>query len=84
MEMTERGLTTVSDPSALFLADRRPNAYGSVVGCILEGARPLCVEVQALVSENLSAISRRISQATDGGRLAMLDCDRARTRRRFR
>ena len=29
MEMTESGLASVADPSALFLADRRPDAPGS-------------------------------------------------------
>src|SRR5206468_12855781 len=50
MEMTELGLTAVNDPSALFLADRRPGATGSVVAPIMEGSRPLCVEMQALVA----------------------------------
>ena len=38
------------DPSALFLADRRPGTPGSVVAPVLDGHRPLLVEVQALVA----------------------------------
>ena len=49
-EMTERGLLGVPDPSALFLTDRRPGASGSVVAPVLEGARPMLVELQALVA----------------------------------
>jgi DNA repair protein RadA/Sms len=73
MEMTEGGLTPVADPSALFLADRRVGGAGSVVTGVLEGSRPVCVEAQALVaSDKSAAIARRIAQAIDGGRLAML------------
>ncbi len=72
MEMTEQGLTPVADPSALFLADRRVDAPGSVVAAVMEGARPLCVEAQALVAPKSAPIPRRIAQAVDNSRLAML------------
>jgi DNA repair protein RadA/Sms len=72
MEMTEGGLTPVADPSALFLADRRAQAPGSVVAAVMEGARPLCVEAQALVAPKTAALPRRIGQAVDNSRLAML------------
>jgi DNA repair protein RadA/Sms len=72
MEMTEAGLTPVADPSALFLADRRVHAPGSVVSAVMEGARPLCVEAQALVAAKSAPIPRRIAQAVDTSRLAML------------
>jgi DNA repair protein RadA/Sms len=72
MEMSESGLVSVTDPSALFLADRREGGSGSVVTCVLEGSRPLCVEAQALTADKTAAIARRIAQAIDGGRLAML------------
>ena len=44
LRMTGEGLAAVDDPSALFLADRRPGASGSVATCTMEGSRPLCVE----------------------------------------
>jgi DNA repair protein RadA/Sms len=72
MEMTGEGLVSVLDPSALFLADRRIGACGSVVAAVLEGTRPLCVEVQALVVDTPAPMPRRVAQAFDGGRLAML------------
>ncbi len=53
--MTGEGLVSVLDPSALFLADRRVGACGSVVTAVLEGTRPLCVEVQALVAADAGA-----------------------------
>lgn len=72
MEMTAGGLLPIEDPSALFLGDRRPGAPGSVVAPILEGARPLCVEVQALLNKVQGPITRRVTDAIDSNRLAML------------
>jgi len=69
-EMEERGLAAVPDASALFLADRRAGAPGSVVTAMLDGVRPLLVEVQALVVP--SQVPRRSAQGLDGGRLPLL------------
>ena len=72
LEMGTGGLTGVADPSALFLADRRAGASGSVVGAVMEGVRPLCVEMQALVASTGAPLPRRVAQSFDSGRLAML------------
>jgi DNA repair protein RadA/Sms len=72
MEMTPAGLAPVDDPSALFLADRRPGAPGSVVAAVMEGSRPLCVEVQSLVAQNGAPMPRRVAQSFESNRLAML------------
>ena len=72
MEMTASGLAPVNDPSALFLADRRVGATGSVVTAVMEGTRPLCVEVQSLVVPTGAPIPRRVAQAFEGNRLSML------------
>ncbi|MGH9033892.1 MAG: DNA repair protein RadA, partial [Acidimicrobiia bacterium] len=71
-EMGSAGLTGVPDASALFLADRRPGVPGSVVAPVLEGARPVLVEVQALVAPHEVPMPRRAAQGLDGGRLSML------------
>jgi DNA repair protein RadA/Sms len=71
-EMTERGLLGVADPSALFLTDRRVESSGSVVAPVLEGARPLLVEVQALVATTGAPLPRRTAQGLDGNRLSLL------------
>jgi DNA repair protein RadA/Sms len=71
-DMTSDGLAEVPDPSALFLADRLAEAPGSVVAPILEGARPLVVEVQALVTPTSAPMPRRAAQGLDNGRLAMV------------
>jgi DNA repair protein RadA/Sms len=71
-EMGEAGLVGVPDPSALFLADRQPGVPGSVVAPVLDGWRPLLVEVQALVVPSTAPAPRRTAQGLDGGRLAQV------------
>jgi DNA repair protein RadA/Sms len=71
-EMTARGLVDVPDASARFLVDRRPGVPGSAVAAVLEGARPLLVEVQALVVPTEAAMPRRSAAGMESGRLAML------------
>jgi DNA repair protein RadA/Sms len=70
--MEERGLADVSDPSSLFLEDRRTGLPGSVVTAVLEGARPVLVEVQALVTPTRAPVPRRSSQGLDPNRLTLL------------
>jgi DNA repair protein RadA/Sms len=72
-EMTDRGLQGVTDPSQLFLADRRAAVAGSVVVPAMEGQRPLLVEVQALTVPVPAGVpARRNAQGLDGGRLSLL------------
>jgi DNA repair protein RadA/Sms len=70
-EMTEDGLVPVPDASALFLADRRDGGTGSVVAATVEGARPVLVEVQALVAARDDG-GHRVATGVDANRLAML------------
>ena len=71
-EMTEAGLMGVPDPSALFLADRRPGVAGSVLVAAMEGQRPLLVELQALVTGTKLPQPRRSAQGVDHGRFSLL------------
>ena len=71
-EMTDRGLSEVPNPSALFLAERRGNVSGAAVFAGIEGSRPVLVEVQALVSPSPLGTPRRAVVGWDGGRLAMV------------
>jgi len=71
-EMTERGLTEVPNPSALFLAERRGNVTGSVVFPGIEGTRPVLVEIQALISPSPPGSPRRAVVGWDSARLAMV------------
>jgi DNA repair protein RadA/Sms len=70
--LEEAGLADVSDPSSLFLADRRPGLPGSIVTAVLEGARPVLVEVQALVTPTRAPVPRRSWQGLDPNRLTLL------------
>ena len=72
LEMRGDGLIDVPDASALFLADRRPDAPGSVVAPVVEGSRPLLVEVQALVAPSAAPMPRRSATGLDSTRLALL------------
>ncbi len=71
-EMTPDGMQEVTQPSKLFLAERPAGASGSVVAATAEGARPLLVEVQALVGPTGNGSPRRSATGVDSGRLAML------------
>ncbi len=71
-EMTETGLVGVDNPSKLLLAERVKNVPGSVIGVVLEGTRPLLVEIQALTTPSQLAIPRRVSTGIDFARLQML------------
>jgi DNA repair protein RadA/Sms len=58
-EMTQAGLTEVSDPSRLLVAHRDDTASGSILFPALEGRRPLVVEIQALVVKSEAPQPRR-------------------------
>jgi DNA repair protein RadA/Sms len=70
--MTDEGLKTVSNPSAIFLAQHDKPVSGSVIMVSREGNRPLLVEIQALVTESHLGNPRRISVGLESNRLAML------------
>jgi DNA repair protein RadA/Sms len=71
-EMTEKGLVGVSNPSQLFLAERVKDVPGSVVSVVMEGKRPLMVEIQALVVPTQAPVARRVATGIDFARLQML------------
>jgi len=70
--MGEGGLEAVPNPSELFLAERRPGAPGSSIVPVLEGSRPMLVEVQALVAPAGYGTARRTCLGIDDGRVALL------------
>ncbi|VAW54016.1 DNA repair protein RadA [hydrothermal vent metagenome] len=70
--MTESGLKTVSNPSAIFLSRHDKPVAGSVITVTREGNRPLLIEVQALVDESHLGNPRRVTLGLDQNRLSML------------
>ena len=71
-EMDGEGLAEVTNPSALFLSERKEAVSGTAVGVPLEGSRPLLVEFQALVNRSGLAVPRRTSVGIDGTRISLL------------
>jgi len=71
-EMGDAGLSEVTNPSALFLAERRGDVSGAAVFAGMEGTRPVLVEVQALVAPSPLGTPRRAVVGWDSGRLAMV------------
>ena len=71
-EMTGAGLAEVANPSALFLAGRDGASPGAAVFAGIEGARPLLVEIQALVAPTSFGTPRRAVVGWDSSRLAMI------------
>ncbi|MFA5117044.1 MAG: DNA repair protein RadA [Candidatus Omnitrophota bacterium] len=71
-EMGSAGLAEVKNPSEIFLSERPKDISGSVVSSVLEGSRPLLVEIQALVSKSSFGYARRRSQGFDFTRLSLL------------
>jgi DNA repair protein RadA/Sms len=70
--MTASGLNPVGNPSELFLGERAGGVPGSAVVCMLEGTRPLLVEVQALAAKSAYGAPQRVSTGYDHKRLALL------------
>jgi len=70
--MTDQGLKTVSNPSAIFLSTHDKPVSGSIIMVTREGSRPILVEIQALVTESHLGNPRRISVGLEANRLAML------------
>ncbi|MFB3919139.1 DNA repair protein RadA [Candidatus Velamenicoccus archaeovorus] len=71
-EMGARGLEEVGNPSQIFLAERPKEVSGSAVVPVLEGTRPILIEVQALVSKANFGVTRRKTQGIDYNRLSLL------------
>ncbi len=71
-EMDQNGLREVENPSEVFLSEREYGASGSVVTSIMEGTRPILVEVQALVTPTGYGMAQRVATGFDNRRLSIL------------
>jgi len=69
--MEEEGLVEVSTPGSFLLAERTA-APGSVLSAVMEGTRPMLVEIQALVTPTVFGYPRRTSSGFDLNRLNLL------------
>ena len=71
-EMGDGGLAEVENPSQMLLSGRPEEAPGTCVACVMEGARPVLAEIQALVVTSAGGNPRRTSNGFDYNRAAML------------
>lgn len=70
--MEESGLEGVANPSELFLSERHATSPGSCIVPLVEGSRPLLIEIQALVAPAGYGTARRTSIGIDDGRVALM------------
>lgn len=71
-DMSAHGLRDVPNPSEVLLSDRRAGEPGTAIVAVIEGTRPLLVEVQALVSPSGYGVPQRVSTGYDAKRLQMM------------
>ncbi len=71
-EMTETGLHDVKNASGALLEERTKNVSGSVITCLMEGTRPLLIEIQALVNKTSFGYPVRKASGFDLNRLHVL------------
>ena len=71
-EMKGQGLIEVDNPSRAFLSQRWGEAVGSTVVPVLEGSRPLLVEIQALTNPTSFGLPRRTANGVDFNRLLLI------------
>ena len=71
-EMSNKGLAEVKNPSELFLEEITSGATGSCVTVLMEGTRPILVEIQALTVTTTLPVPRRIGTGINPARVALL------------
>ncbi len=70
--MESEGMVEVTNPSHLFITQRREQSPGAVITASLEGTRPLLVEIQSLVAPTSYPSPRRTSTGIDLNRVALV------------
>lgn len=71
-DMTSVGLVEVGDASRVFLSERAQAVSGAVVTALLEGSRPILVEIQALATKSFYGQSRCMTTGIKYDRVSML------------
>ena len=70
-EMVEKGLVQVENPSQAFIVEHGEN-IGSAVVPVMEGNRPLLVEIQSLATTSYFGMPRRVANGVDYNRLLLI------------
>ena len=71
-EMEDKGLNPIGSPEKLFLTKAKENVPGSVISSMLQGTRPILIEIQSLVVPSKLAYPKRVAQGIDSKRLELL------------
>jgi len=71
-EMTEEGLIEVNNPSSYFLEGFEKKMPGSVIATIMEGTRPILIELQSLVVPTTLPYPRRVVEGTDYNKVLLI------------
>lgn len=71
-EMEDKGLLPATNIEKIFLSKGKDYVSGSVITSILQGTRPLLVEIQALVVSSKLPFPKRVAQGIDVRRLELL------------
>ncbi len=71
-QMGAMGLEEVANPSQVFLSERTKDSPGSVIASVMEGTRPMLLEIQALVSRSFFGYPARKSEGFDANRLNLI------------
>lgn len=71
-EMTQEGLMPILNPSEVLVSDSDDSLSGVAIGCMMDGNRPILIEVQALVSTAAYGTPQRTANGFDTKRLNMI------------
>jgi len=71
-EMQDKGLISLLNAEKIFLSKSRKQIAGSVVSSIMQGSRPILVEIESLVVPTKMAFPKKIAQGIDSRRLELL------------
>lgn len=71
-EMNQKGLREVNNPSEILISERDEATSGVGIAATIEGARPLLIEIQSLVSSAVYGNPQRSATGFDTKRLNML------------
>jgi DNA repair protein RadA/Sms len=71
-KVVDYGYEEVTNPSELFVENESGEVPGSAVTCVMEGTRPMLLEVQALVNQSQLAMPRRVGRGIELFRIQIL------------
>ena len=71
-EMSEQGLKQITNPTDYFIDKNKQQHPGSVIANIMEGTRPILIEIQALVAPSTMAYPRRVAEGIDYNKVILI------------